>query len=186
MIISVWISNLSSILISTVSLSVLFFGIVLFFDCPYIIVSKFVKKTSWENRPQAVLPPKPRTANLRTKTLDCRGLDSSRIWILRGGIPRSVGNFPETPSQRILAGIILVGRLGVHPRLYIYIYIYIIHLSLSIYIYTHIHTCVCLLGRPLPGLLVPGPVLRVAALDLGRNKQTSILYIYIYIYIYII
>ena len=41
------------------------------------------------------------------------GLDSNIILILRGGIPRPKGNIPESLSQAILAGIILVGRLGV-------------------------------------------------------------------------
>ena len=53
------------------------------------------------------------TANLRTKILDFRGLDSSRILILRSGILMSIGHFPEVLSQRILVGTILVGRLGV-------------------------------------------------------------------------
>ena len=53
------------------------------------------------------------TASLRTKILDRRGLDSSRILILRGGIILSIGNFPEIVSQRIFVRIILVGRLGV-------------------------------------------------------------------------
>ena len=52
-------------------------------------------------------------ADLRTKILDFRGLDSSRILSLRGGILISIGDFPGSLSQRILAGIILVGRLGV-------------------------------------------------------------------------
>ena len=56
------------------------------------------------------------TANLRTKILDFRGLDSSRILILRGGILMSIGNFPEIVSQPVLAGMILVGRLGVLHR----------------------------------------------------------------------
>ena len=30
-----------------------------------------------------------------------------------GGIPRPIGDFPESLSQAILVGIILVGRLGV-------------------------------------------------------------------------
>ena len=34
------------------------------------------------------------TANLRTKILDFRGFDSSRILILRGEIPRSIGQLP--------------------------------------------------------------------------------------------
>ena len=56
------------------------------------------------------------TANLRSKILDFRGFDSSRVLILRGGIPRPKGVFPESLSQAILAGIILVGRLGVGSR----------------------------------------------------------------------
>ena len=53
------------------------------------------------------------TADLRTKILDVRGFDSSRLLILRGGIPRPIGNSPESLSQAILVGIILVGTLGV-------------------------------------------------------------------------
>ena len=52
-------------------------------------------------------------ANLRTKILDFGGFDSSRILIVREGIPRSIGNFPGILSQRILVGVMLVGRLGV-------------------------------------------------------------------------
>ena len=49
----------------------------------------------------------------RSEILDFGGLVSSRVLTSRGGTLRSMGNFPETLSQRILAGIILVGRLGV-------------------------------------------------------------------------
>ena len=35
-----------------------------------------------------------RTANLRAKILDFGGFDSCRILMLRGGIPRPIGNFP--------------------------------------------------------------------------------------------
>ena len=35
------------------------------------------------------------TVNLRTKILDFRGFDSSRILISRGGIPRPIGNSPK-------------------------------------------------------------------------------------------
>ena len=45
--------------------------------------------------------------------IDVRGLDSSIILVLRGGIPRPIGNFPESLSQAILVGIVLVGRFGV-------------------------------------------------------------------------
>ena len=42
-----------------------------------------------------------RLANLPTKILDFRGFDSSTILILRGEIPRSIGNFLESLSQTI-------------------------------------------------------------------------------------
>ena len=51
------------------------------------------------------------TPNIPTKILDFRGFDSSTI--LRCGILRSMGNCPESLSQRILVGRLLVGRLGV-------------------------------------------------------------------------
>ena len=53
------------------------------------------------------------TANLRTKAQGFRGFDLIRILISRGGTLMFIGNFPESLSQRILAGIILVGRLSV-------------------------------------------------------------------------
>ena len=57
------------------------------------------------------------TANLRTRILDFRGLvDSSRILVLRGGIPRFIGIFQEMLSQRIFVWIILVGRLSVRAQ----------------------------------------------------------------------
>ena len=53
------------------------------------------------------------TANPRTNIMDFRGFDSRTMLISRGGIPRPIGNFPESLSQAILVGIMLVGRLGV-------------------------------------------------------------------------
>ena len=53
------------------------------------------------------------TADLRTKILDFRGFDSNMILSLSGFILMSTGDFPESLSLRILAGLILVGRLGV-------------------------------------------------------------------------
>ena len=53
------------------------------------------------------------TANLRTTIMDFRGFDSSIILISRRGILMSLGNYPESLSQRILVGIILVWGLGV-------------------------------------------------------------------------
>ena len=44
--------------------------------------------------------------------LDFRGLDSGRALILWGGIPRPIGDYPESLRLAILVEIILVGRLG--------------------------------------------------------------------------
>ena len=62
-------------------------------------------------------------ANLRTNIMDFRGVDSSIILILRGGIPRPIGNFPEHLSQAILVGIMLVGRLGMSEGRFAHRYI---------------------------------------------------------------
>ena len=88
-----------------------------------------------------------------TNIMDFRGFDSSIILNLRGGIPTPIGNFPESLSQAILLGMMLVGRLGVcahahvgasrsaklpsarHIIMYTYIYIYI-------YIYTYVCMCI--------------------------------------------
>ena len=59
-------------------------------------------------------------ANLRTKILDFGGFDSSRILTSKGEILMFMGNFPQGLGQQVLAGIILVGRLGVRPsRVYL-------------------------------------------------------------------
>ena len=66
--------------------------------------------------PQLCVDPSTRigpTAYLRTKILDFRGFDSSIILILSGGILMSIGILPESSSQGILVGLILVGRSGV-------------------------------------------------------------------------
>ena len=47
------------------------------------------------------------------------GFDSSIILIQRGGIPRPIGDFPDSLSQAMLVGVMLVGRLGVIPGLII-------------------------------------------------------------------
>ena len=52
------------------------------------------------------------TADLPTNIMDFRRFDSSTILSLRGGIPRPIGDLPESLSQAILVGITLVGRLG--------------------------------------------------------------------------
>ena len=53
------------------------------------------------------------TANLPTSIMDFRGFYSSIILMLRGGLIMSIGDFPESLSQAILVGIMVVGRLGV-------------------------------------------------------------------------
>ena len=71
--------------------------------CIYIYIYIYIKRGGESAAPAA-------TANLRTKILDFRGFDSSRILILSGGILVSIGDFPESLSQQILAGRILVGQ----------------------------------------------------------------------------
>ena len=67
-----------------------------------------------QSRERSVLFKDTGTANLRTTILDFRGFYSSVNLILRGGIPRPIGNYPDILSQRILVGIMLVGKLGIH------------------------------------------------------------------------
>ena len=99
-------------------------------------------------------------ANLRTKILDCTGFGPSIILILRGGSLMPIGNFLESLSQAILAGIILGGRSGVDSSfIVIYVYRHIclsIYLSLSlsimyIYIYICLYTHVAWVGRQASG-----------------------------------
>ena len=52
-------------------------------------------------------------ANLRTNIAVFGGSYSSRILVSRGGIPRPMGDFPESLSQRILVLSVLVWRLAV-------------------------------------------------------------------------
>ena len=105
------------------------------------------------------------TPNLPTNIVDFSGFDSSIILIFRGGIPMPIGDFPESLSQAMLVGVMLVRRLGVFRKLQpsvlllnpfcistlgdreslipkgetknIYIYIYVC-IYIYIYIYTHL------------------------------------------------
>ena len=52
-------------------------------------------------------------SELRSKILDFRGFDPSRISSFRGGIPSSTGNFRKFRVNRILAWRFLLGRLAV-------------------------------------------------------------------------
>ena len=51
------------------------------------------------------------------KNLEFRGFDSSRLAILRGGIPRSIGDLPEVRSQRFLVYGFLACGLNVQGLL---------------------------------------------------------------------
>ena len=53
------------------------------------------------------------TPDLPTNIAGFRGFDSSVILILRVGILRYEGIFPESLSQAMLVGVMLAGRLGV-------------------------------------------------------------------------
>ena len=59
------------------------------------------KRVALHARRLLLRPPLCLTANLRTKILDLRGLDSGRILILRGGIPRSIGNSRMCESSNL-------------------------------------------------------------------------------------
>ena len=56
------------------------------------------------------------TAKLPTIIVDFEGYDSSIILILRGGIPRPIGDFPESLSQAMLAGCNVNREIG---RMYV-------------------------------------------------------------------
>ena len=57
--------------------------------------------------------PRSDTPNPPTDIVGFRGLDSSIMLILRGGIPRPIGDWPESLSRAMLVGTMLVGRLGI-------------------------------------------------------------------------
>ena len=59
------------------------------------------------------------TPNLPTNIVGFRGSDSSIILIIRGGIPRTIGDFPESLSQAFLVGCSVsreIGRNAASPR----------------------------------------------------------------------
>ena len=58
---------------------------------------------------------------------------------LRGGIPRPIGDFPESLSQAMLVGIMLVGRLGVHHHL-LHDLAAVLHVALT-YDMDNLHVC---------------------------------------------
>ena len=66
------------------------------------------------------------TPNRPTNIVGFRGFDSSTILIQRGGIPRPIGDLPESSSRAMLVGTMLVGGLGVCPYLCTHNYIGII------------------------------------------------------------
>ena len=64
------------------------------------------------------------TPNLPTNIVDFRGVDSSIMLFLRGGISRPIENSAESLSQAMLAGTMLVGRLGAYNITSHYIIVY--------------------------------------------------------------
>ena len=74
--------------------------------CVYNSCCEFVK--IYEHPRNAIT-----TADPPTNIVDFGGFDSSTILILRGGILMSIGDFPESLSQAMLVGVMLVGRLCV-------------------------------------------------------------------------
>ena len=59
------------------------------------------------------------TPDLPTQIVDFRGFDSSISLILRGEIPRPIGDFPECLSQAMLVGCNVrreIGRRDAGPR----------------------------------------------------------------------
>ena len=68
--------------------------------CMYIYI--YITRVFWSSD----------TANLPNEVMDFRGFDASIVLIFRGGILLSIGNFPESLGQAILAGRFLLGRLG--------------------------------------------------------------------------
>ena len=69
-------------------------------------------KTLKPSRP-ARNPARLPTANPRTNIVEFGGFDSNTILILRSGLPRPKGDFPESLTQAMLAGATLVGQLNV-------------------------------------------------------------------------
>ena len=66
-----------------------------------------------EGRRRQGVPRARSSTNLRTNIVGFGGFGSSIVLILRGGILMSIGDFPESLSQAIIVGIMLVWRLGV-------------------------------------------------------------------------
>ena len=59
------------------------------------------------------------TPNLPTNIVHFRGFDPNTILVLRGEIRRPIGDLPESLTQAMLVGIMLVGRLGVVVQTYV-------------------------------------------------------------------
>ena len=94
------------------------------------------------------------TPNLPSNIVDFRGFDSSTILLLRGGILRPMGDFPESLSQAMLVGCNVSREIGRRGILYIHIYMYIciyvymyIYIYVYIYIYIYIYICIHRLRR---------------------------------------
>ena len=146
------------------------------------------------------------TPNLPTNMVDFRGFYSSTILKLRGEIPRPIGDLPESLSQAMLVGVMLVGGLGVGLRrgrrlagIYTYIYIYLYDIQYTytlyvcmitnmIYIYIYIHLPLrrgCRLADAVELLKRLVREIRGLIVYIYIYIHTYNLYIYIYIYVYI-
>ena len=71
------------------------------------------KGTQEQGEGEPMQPARWLTPNPPTNMVGFRGFDASAILDLRGDIPRPIGDLPESLSQAMLVGIMLVGRLAV-------------------------------------------------------------------------
>ena len=79
--------------------------------------------------------------NLPTHIVDFRGFDSIIILIDRSGIPRPIGDFPESIHIYIYIYI----YIHTYIQMYVYIYIYIVmYIYICIYIYMYSYNYVCM------------------------------------------
>ena len=114
------------------------------------------------------------TPNLPTNIVDFRGFDSSRILNLRGEIPRPIGDSPESLSQAMSVGVMLVGRLGVPSRLQPLVSLSpplsLSCLSSSLPLLVSASLLHCISASPSPSLSLPRTLTKQ---DIRRLKQTA-------------
>ena len=112
---------------------------------------------------------------MRTKILDFRGFDSSRILISGGGIPRPTGDVPEMSSRQISVRRIFVWRLTIQPRTYTTEMYYTIWLhNLDVHVLPWSKTHIFILGwdnNPFNNLHFKHHVKQRNTLEMGRGKS---------------